>query len=288
FPEDRSGSGNADFDSPELESSSSPFTPSFTLPTPAATRRRKLDRLRRTLGEDIPTAESDSETESEPSLASSSIKTTSSEDELITPGTSPISPTSPMPDMAFSEVEAKPIPRPRKKKIAYSRDSLVISSSSSSKKKSSRVIVIPQASRPAPPPPTPSPPSLLKKKATPKTSKSSTSSSKPNVSQKPLPNNLRVYAHPPIVHHRSHSNGSSHSSSSMKFGLCVIMEEKNESEWYGSEDESDGSDRSYDFIGEDEVLGAVYGWGNHSALFYGGPPVVKGMGRGLAGSYGAS
>ncbi|KAG6825606.1 hypothetical protein H0H93_000480, partial [Arthromyces matolae] len=112
FPEDRSGSGNADFDSPELESSSSPFTPSFTLPTPAATRRRKLDRLRRTLGEDIPTAESDSETESEPSLASSSIKTTSSEDELITPGTSPISPTSPMPDMAFSEVEAKPIPRP--------------------------------------------------------------------------------------------------------------------------------------------------------------------------------
>ncbi|KAG6822785.1 hypothetical protein H0H93_004840, partial [Arthromyces matolae] len=88
--------GNADFDSPELESSSSPFTPSFTLPTPAATRRRKLDRLRRTLGEDIPvrlifsqTAESDSETESEPSLASSSIKTTSSEDELITPAQCP-------------------------------------------------------------------------------------------------------------------------------------------------------------------------------------------------------
>ncbi|KAG6830786.1 hypothetical protein H0H87_007039 [Tephrocybe sp. NHM501043] len=265
----------------------SPTAPSFVIPSPAATRRRKMDRLRRTFGEDVPvrlvfakSSGSDSESGSEPSLTSGSR--TSSEDDLTTPNASPLSPTSPLLDVDPSIAEEKPIPRvsqthSRKKKIINARDSLALPSSPSKSPRASREFVVPQATRPAPPPPTPSPPASPMKK----------SSSNNMVAQRQstpasylkAPGFPHIYEHSPIVHRRSHSGGSTRT----RMGLGVILEEKGESEWYGSDDEGDDD---YEFVREDEILGAVCGWGNGGAFLY-HVPVSKGLGRGLARSYGS-
>ncbi|KAG6909768.1 hypothetical protein DXG01_015484 [Tephrocybe rancida] len=268
---------------------SSPTESLFVIPSQATTRRRKMDRLRRLLGEDVPVglvfprpSGSDSESGSEPSLTSSGG--TSSEEDLSTPNTSPLSPTSPLLDVDFhAEEKTSPhVPHtpPRKKKITNARDSLVLPSSPSKSPRTSQNFVAPQASRPAPPPPAPSPSTSPKKKST---SNLMFAQRKPVLApyKAPIPVapiSPRIYEHPPVVHRRSHSGGSTHT----RLGLGVILEEKVESEWYGDHD----CEEDFDFIQEDEVLGAVSGWGNGSAFLYGGP-VCKGMGRGLARSYGS-
>ncbi|KAG5352631.1 hypothetical protein C0989_001356 [Termitomyces sp. Mn162] len=268
--------------SPEPNSpGSSPPIPSFMIPSRTAARRRKLDRLRRTLGEDVPvrlvfpqTEESDSESGSEPSL--SSYGKTSSEDDLIMPDFSPLSPTRLLLNVHITKPEDKPIPHPpqripRKKKITNTRDSLALPS------KPTRIIKVPRATRPAPPPPIPS------------SSPNKTASSKATTQYKPhVPSEapgakpttlLRTYEHPPIVHRRSNSGSSSNAS--IRLGLGVILEEKGESEWYESDDEDE---EGPEFIKEDEVLGVVGGWGCGRPFLYGGA-VGKGMSRGLAKSY---
>ncbi|KAG6887791.1 hypothetical protein C0995_012695 [Termitomyces sp. Mi166 len=263
--------------SPEPDSS-----PSFVIPNRAAARRRKLDRLRRTLGEDVPvrlifsqTAESDSDSGSEPSL--SSCGKTSSEDDLITPDSSPLSPTRPLfNNVDIAKHESKPIScsferSPRKKKIMNTRDSLTLPLKPL---RATRAIKMPQTSRLPPLAPSDSPNKQASPKATPQhkpPAPSKTSGSKPT-------NQLRIYEHPPIVHRCSHSG----SSMSARLGLGIILEEKGESEWYGSDDEDD--DR---FIKDDEVLGAVCERGGVNLFLYRGP-VGKGMGRGLTKSYGNS
>ncbi|KAG6864656.1 hypothetical protein C0991_008033 [Blastosporella zonata] len=280
----------AELNSPE----SSPTAVSFVIPSRATTRRRKMDRVRRLLGEEVPVrlvfppssgSDNDSDSGSEPSLTSGGK--TSSDDDLSTPNTSPVSPTSPLFDVETPNAMEKPLPMiprtpPRKKKIANARDSLVLPSSPLKSPRTSRTFVVPQASRPAPPPPKLPPVSPKTKSnfmmpqrnpipAPYKTLSAKATSPKAFVSP-------QIYEHPPIVHHRSNSGGSART----RLGLGVILEEKAESEWYGSDDECDAD---YEFVRDDEVLGTVGGWGNGGAFLYHGP-LGKGMGRGLARSYG--
>ncbi|KAG6878968.1 hypothetical protein C0992_006262 [Termitomyces sp. T32_za158] len=255
----------------------SPPSPSFMIPSHAAACRRKLERLRRTLGDDVPvclifpqgTTESDSDSGSEPSLTPSSEEQTSSCDELTTPDASPLSPTGSLPGIGngVTKPEGKPLPRPsRKKKIANTRDSLILAS----KPPPSTTTKIPKVPEFAPRVPhlvTPSkPPGLWPASLTVHVAQPPSPPTSPGLAQVD-------YEHPPIVHRRSHSGGSA--------GLRVILEERGESGWYESDCEED---TEFEFIQDDEVLGAVGRLGDGGAGLYGGP-VGKGMGRGLAKSY---
>ncbi|KAF8875911.1 hypothetical protein BD779DRAFT_1678017 [Infundibulicybe gibba] len=131
----------------------------FTIPTPTALRKQKIDRLRRVLGEDVPTA-------------------------LVFPA--PVSDASD--DDSEVVIELAPTPRPQKRttrKIMHARDSLEVTPPPTPQKQKPRLRVIqgPLPSRPAPPPPlpasTPTPPST----------------SLP--SRGPLPSPFRAKAEPP-------------------------------------------------------------------------------------------
>ncbi|KAG6829403.1 hypothetical protein H0H92_004605 [Tricholoma furcatifolium] len=301
----------------------SPTAPSFIIPTPTSTRRRKMDRLRRLLGEDVPVRlvfpqsrpiSEGSDSDSEPSFTPGGQ--TSSEDELSTPNTSPCSPTSPLHDIDFNcpkpkskvdvKMEGKPLPRVprtplRKKKITNARDSLALPSSASPSKSAGPSFVIPKHTRPAPPPPEmPSPPSSPNKKVKTGSKMTKTKSLKvlgllspsktstPTLPSEPVlqspPPRTSSYEHPPIVHRGSHSGPRGLRAIE---GLDVILEleEKAESEWYASDDEVEIDEKEYEFVREEQVPGSIYGWGNGAAYMCGGS-VEKEIGRGLARSYG--
>ncbi|KAF5367278.1 hypothetical protein D9615_010463 [Tricholomella constricta] len=193
--------------SPPSSDSPSPTDISFTIPTPANARRRKMDRLRRTLGDDVPLR-----------LVFPSPSDESSDESLP-------SPTPPDPESQTQTAPARHV----------APDSLILLSAPA----------VPQASRPAPPPPPGSPPRSSSRSTKPKakTKKSvlrkpaplpTVHDSKPNY--KPGRRLFRLGPHPPVSHHRSGSGSGS--------ALGVILEEAcpAESARFRSDNVNDNSD----------------------------------------------
>ncbi|KAG5646057.1 hypothetical protein DXG03_004480 [Asterophora parasitica] len=156
----------------------SPTAPTFTILTPTATRRRKMDKLRRTLGDEVPLAlvfpsfsscEYDSDYDSSRSVSPSpSPSASESEESLETPTTSPLAPTTPLDAESCCDSSRQPAPAPAPvvrlrttppRKITHARDSLYVLRLQKTfvppPAPKAPKVPIPQltASRPAPPPP---------------------------------------------------------------------------------------------------------------------------------------